>query len=183
MNYDRDSALIQPYYVIEEINKLTRGEAIISDRRRPAPDVGRAVLRLPHAAPVADLRQHGHDGLRPAGRDRRAARESRQAGHRHRRRREHPHESRRARDGHHLRSAGEDRRAQQLRRRHGQAVAEAVLQGPPVGQRQVAAQEGLRQGRAGRRLPLRRAARAQGGRAARRRRSSSGSRARRSSKS
>lgn len=30
MNYDRASRLIQPYYVIEEINKLTRGEAIIS---------------------------------------------------------------------------------------------------------------------------------------------------------
>jgi acetolactate synthase I/II/III large subunit len=30
MNYDRDSALIQPYHVIEEINRLTRGEAIIS---------------------------------------------------------------------------------------------------------------------------------------------------------
>jgi acetolactate synthase-1/2/3 large subunit len=30
MNYDRDSKLIQPYYVIEEINKLTRGEAIIA---------------------------------------------------------------------------------------------------------------------------------------------------------
>jgi acetolactate synthase I/II/III large subunit len=30
MNYDRDSAFIQPYYVIEEINRLTRGEAIIS---------------------------------------------------------------------------------------------------------------------------------------------------------
>ena len=30
MNYDRDSALIQPYYVIEEINRHTRGEAIIS---------------------------------------------------------------------------------------------------------------------------------------------------------
>jgi acetolactate synthase I/II/III large subunit len=30
MNYDRDSKLIQPYHVIEEINKLTRGEAIIS---------------------------------------------------------------------------------------------------------------------------------------------------------
>ncbi len=29
MNYDRASPLIQPYYVIEEINKLTRGEAII----------------------------------------------------------------------------------------------------------------------------------------------------------
>ena len=30
MNYDRDSPLIQPYYVIEEINRHTRGEAIIS---------------------------------------------------------------------------------------------------------------------------------------------------------
>jgi len=30
MNYDRDSGLIQPYYVIEEINRLTRGEAIIT---------------------------------------------------------------------------------------------------------------------------------------------------------
>lgn len=30
MNYDRASPLIQPYYVIEEINRLTRGEAIIS---------------------------------------------------------------------------------------------------------------------------------------------------------
>jgi len=30
MNYDRDSALVQPYYVIEEINRLTRGQAIIA---------------------------------------------------------------------------------------------------------------------------------------------------------
>ncbi|HEY5807661.1 MAG TPA: biosynthetic-type acetolactate synthase large subunit [Povalibacter sp.] len=30
MNYDRASELIQPYHVIEEINKLTRGKAIIS---------------------------------------------------------------------------------------------------------------------------------------------------------
>jgi acetolactate synthase-1/2/3 large subunit len=30
MNYDRDSELIQPYAVIEEINRLTRGEAIIT---------------------------------------------------------------------------------------------------------------------------------------------------------
>ncbi|HEX6637518.1 MAG TPA: biosynthetic-type acetolactate synthase large subunit [Steroidobacteraceae bacterium] len=29
-NYDRDSEKIQPYYVIEEINRLTRGDAIIS---------------------------------------------------------------------------------------------------------------------------------------------------------
>jgi acetolactate synthase-1/2/3 large subunit len=30
MNYDRASPLIQPYHVIEEINKLTRGDAIIT---------------------------------------------------------------------------------------------------------------------------------------------------------
>jgi acetolactate synthase-1/2/3 large subunit len=30
MNYDRESSAIQPYYVIEEINRLTRGEAIIA---------------------------------------------------------------------------------------------------------------------------------------------------------
>jgi acetolactate synthase-1/2/3 large subunit len=30
MNYDRASEKIQPYYVIEEINRITRGEAIIS---------------------------------------------------------------------------------------------------------------------------------------------------------
>jgi acetolactate synthase I/II/III large subunit len=30
MNYDRNSELIQPYYVLEEINRITRGEAIIA---------------------------------------------------------------------------------------------------------------------------------------------------------
>ena len=30
MNYDRNSTFIQPYYVIEEINRLTQGEAIIT---------------------------------------------------------------------------------------------------------------------------------------------------------
>ncbi|MBK6596789.1 MAG: biosynthetic-type acetolactate synthase large subunit [Proteobacteria bacterium] len=30
MNYDRDSELIQPYYVIEDLNRHTRGEAIIT---------------------------------------------------------------------------------------------------------------------------------------------------------
>jgi len=30
MNYDRGSELIQPYYVIEEINRITKGEAIIA---------------------------------------------------------------------------------------------------------------------------------------------------------
>ena len=39
-------------------------------RRRPAPDVGGAVLRLPRAAPLAQLRRSRHDGLRPSGGDR-----------------------------------------------------------------------------------------------------------------
>jgi acetolactate synthase-1/2/3 large subunit len=30
LNYDRESPLIQPYYVIEQINRLTRGEAVIA---------------------------------------------------------------------------------------------------------------------------------------------------------
>jgi acetolactate synthase I/II/III large subunit len=30
MNYDRDSTQIQPYYILEEINRLTKGEAIIA---------------------------------------------------------------------------------------------------------------------------------------------------------
>ncbi|HMB74628.1 MAG TPA: biosynthetic-type acetolactate synthase large subunit [Gammaproteobacteria bacterium] len=30
LNYDRDSDLIQPYYIIETMNRITRGEAIIS---------------------------------------------------------------------------------------------------------------------------------------------------------
>ena len=29
MNYDRDSTLIQPYYLLEEINRITHGEAVI----------------------------------------------------------------------------------------------------------------------------------------------------------
>ena len=30
LNYDRDSELIQPYYVLEELNKLVQGEAVVS---------------------------------------------------------------------------------------------------------------------------------------------------------
>ena len=43
-------------------------------RRRPAPDVGGAVLRLPRAAPLDQLRRPRHDGLRPAGGDGRRGR-------------------------------------------------------------------------------------------------------------
>jgi acetolactate synthase-1/2/3 large subunit len=144
MNYDRDSELVQPHYVIEEINRHTRGEAIIStgvgqhqmwaaqmfDFRGPrlwltSGSMGTMGFGLPAAIGA----QVAHPGT---------------AGHRFRRRCEHSHEHRRAGDRHHLRPADQDRGAEQFRRWHGQAVAEAVLQGPLVGQRQVAAQEGLR---------------------------------------
>ncbi len=63
MNYDRESPLIQPYYVLEELNRHTRGEAIITNRSRPAPDVGGAVLRLSLAAPVAHSGSMGTMGF------------------------------------------------------------------------------------------------------------------------
>ena len=86
MNYDRASPLIQPYYVIEELNRQTHGEAIITT------GVGQhqmwAAQYCDFAAPaaVAHLRQHGHHGLWPAGGDRRADRLPRSPGGRHRRR-------------------------------------------------------------------------------------------------
>ena len=43
-------------------------------RSGPAPDVGGAVLRLPGAEPLDDVRRARHHGLRPAGRGRRATR-------------------------------------------------------------------------------------------------------------
>ena len=46
------------------------------DRGRPAPDVGGAVLQVRGAEPLDDLGRPRHHGLRPAGRDRRAARAS-----------------------------------------------------------------------------------------------------------
>ncbi len=167
MNYDRDSELIQPYHVIEEINKLTRGEAIIST------GVGQHQMWAAQYFDFAEPRlwlTSGSMGTMgfglPAAIGAQFARPDRlvidvdgdasirmnigETG-----------------DRHHLRSAGEGRGAQQLRRRHGEAMAEAVLQGPPVRQRQIAAQEGFHQGRAGGRFPVRRATGTQGRRGAR----------------
>ena len=57
------------------------------ERRRPAPDVGGAVLRLPGAAALDQLRRSRDDGLRPAGGDGRGGRLPRSAGVLHRGRR------------------------------------------------------------------------------------------------
>ena len=56
------------------------------DRSRPASDVGGAAFPLRGAEPLDDLGRPRHDGLRPAGGDRRADRASEVAGDRHRRR-------------------------------------------------------------------------------------------------
>ena len=74
MNYDRASELIQPYYVIEEINRLTRGEAIITTGVGQHQMWAAQYFDFRTPAPVAHLGQHGHHGLRPAGRHRRAVR-------------------------------------------------------------------------------------------------------------
>ncbi|MDZ7810309.1 MAG: thiamine pyrophosphate-dependent enzyme [Arhodomonas sp.] len=123
MNFDRENPLIQPQHVLELLNGLTKGDAIVStgvgqhqmfaaqylDFQRPrqwltSGSMGTMGFGLPAAigAPV-----------RPSGRP----------GHRRGRRRQHPHEPRRDGDGDHLQPAGEDPAAQQQRRRYGPPVA------------------------------------------------------------
>ena len=146
MNYDRSSELVQPHYVIEEINRHTRGEAIITtgvgqhqmwaaqmfDFRDPrlwltSGSMGTMGFGLP-AAIGAQVANPGRLVIDFDG-----------------------DASIRMNIGEletvdHLRPADQGRGAEQLRRWHGQAVAEAVLQGPAVRQRQVAAQEGFHPG-------------------------------------
>ena len=55
-----------------EALRAHQGRRVHHLRRRPAPDVGRAVLQVRQAAPLDQLRRPGHDGLRPAGGDGRA---------------------------------------------------------------------------------------------------------------
>ena len=63
MNYDRGSPFIQPYYVIEEINRLTRGEAIITTGVGQHQMWAAQYFDFRSSAVVADLGQHGHDGI------------------------------------------------------------------------------------------------------------------------
>ena len=71
---------IKPQHLMSEIDRLSGGEAIV------ASDVGqhqmwaRAVHPVQRSAAVAQLRRPGLDGLRPAGRHRRAVRAARQTG-------------------------------------------------------------------------------------------------------
>jgi len=149
LNYDRDSEMIQPYAVIEEINRHTKGEAIIStgvgqhqmwaaqyfDYAEPrlwltSGSMGTMGFGLPAAI-----------GAQFAKPDRVVVDIDGDASIRMK----HSHEHWRTRDGDNLQAAGQSRRAQQLWRRHGAAMAEAILRQSHVRQRQVAAQQGLRQ--------------------------------------
>ena len=115
LNYDRESDLIQPHYIIETMNRITQGEAIIST------GVGQHQM---WAAQYCDFREprlwltSGSMGTMgfglPAAIGAQFARPDKLVidvdGDR-----EHPHEPRRVRDRHHLRLAHQDHRAQQLR--------------------------------------------------------------------
>ena len=164
MNYDRDSPLIQPYYVLEEINQITQGEAIVTTGVGQHQMWAAQYLDFRAAAPVAHLRQHGHDGLRPAGGDRRADRQPGTLvidvdG-----------------DGSIRMNLGELETLTTydipvkvlLLNNLGDGMVASGRSSSTraaIRHRQDAAQEGLRQGRAGRRLRLRAAARPQGRRA------------------
>ena len=60
------SKLIKPQYVIEKLYEVTKRRRVHHLRRRPAPDVGGAVLQVRQAAALDQLRRPRHDGLRPA---------------------------------------------------------------------------------------------------------------------
>ena len=60
--------------MLEKLYEVT-GPGIRDLGRRPAPDVGGAVLQVRRAAALDQLRRPRHHGLRPAGGDGRAARQ------------------------------------------------------------------------------------------------------------
>ena len=99
-------------------------------RRRPAPDVGGAVLQVRPAAALDQLGRPGHDGLRPAGGDGRAARASRSAGRVRHGRGEHPDVHPGALDLQAVPPADQDREPEQQVHGHGAAVAGVLPRQP-----------------------------------------------------
>ncbi len=88
--YTPSADVIMPQYAIQRLYELPRTATPTSPPRSPAPDVGRAVLRLRRAEPLDDLGRPRHHGLRISGRGRRPGRASGEPRHRHRRRRVDP---------------------------------------------------------------------------------------------
>ena len=127
---------LKPEFVIERLRELTaRPGRDLDDRRRPAPDVGRAVPRDRQAAAVADVGRRRHDGLRRAGGDRRQGRPAGRDRHQHRRRRLLPDDDAGAGDRAHVRHRGDPRGRQQRLAGHGAPVAGAVPRRALLGDR------------------------------------------------
>ena len=118
---------IKPQYMVQALYEATGGEAIVDQRRRPAPDVDGAVLRLPRAAALDQLGRPWHDGLRPARRDGRGGRLPRGARLLHRRRRLGADERPGARDLRPERDPDQGVHHEQRLSGHGPPVAGAVL--------------------------------------------------------
>ena len=118
---------IKPQFMIQALWRGDRGRGDRHERRRPAPDVDGAVLRLPRAAPLDQLRRARHDGLRPAGRDGRRRRLPRSGGLLHRRRRLGADERAGARDLRAERDPDQGVHHEQRLPGHGPPVAGAVL--------------------------------------------------------
>ena len=122
-----DDGHLYAAHVINDLWRLTDGNARRRHRRRPAPDVGSAVLQARHAALAHHLGRPRHDGLRAAGGDRRQDRVPGRRSLGGRRRRRLPDDAVRAGDG----RAGGPRRQhrdhQQRLPRDGAAVAGVLL--------------------------------------------------------
>ena len=99
-------------------------------RRRPAPDVGRAVHQVREARHLAQQRRPRHDGLRRAGGHGRQVRPPGDHGVGHRRRRLLPDDQPGAGHLRHRGHPDQGRRHQQRQPRHGPAVADPLLRGP-----------------------------------------------------
>ena len=122
--FKNSKTVIKPQYAIDRLYALTRGpRRLHHDRSGPASDVGGAALQVRRAQPLDDVGRARHDGLRLAGRGRRADGASRRARHRHRRRSQRADDDAGDVDGRAVRPAGQDLHPQQPVHGHGAPMA------------------------------------------------------------
>ena len=146
LKFEDSDTEIKPQYMVQALYEATRRRLHPRLRRRPAPDVERAVLPLRQAAPLDQLRRpraRWASACRPRWGPRGAARPHDLPDHR---RRVDPDELAGARDLHRERHPGEGVHHEQRLHGHGPAVAGAVL-GPPLLARRHGLVARLRQAR------------------------------------
>ncbi len=125
-----DNGHLYAAHVIHDLWRETGRQGDRRHRRRPAPDVGGAVLPPRAAALAHHLGRPGHDGLRAAGGDRRQGRAARRRGVGGRRRRRLPDDDVRAGDDRPGGHQHQHRHHQQRLPRHGPPVAGVLLRAP-----------------------------------------------------